>query len=89
MDIKSPACCNPWLLGPLWFGNTAQTEVLRGFTQHLQVTTAKAPTCPFISHGNKCELAYSYYRTISLFFNHLKHNKKSRPYPHIEGVYGE
>lgn len=43
--IKRPLCCNPWLLEPLLFGSarvrmTARTEVLRGFTQHLQPTTA-------------------------------------------------
>jgi len=44
VDIKSPLCCGPWLLEPLLSGSarfrmTAQTEALRGFTQHLQETT--------------------------------------------------
>jgi len=45
LGIKSPLGCSLWLLEPLLFGSsrvhmTAQTEALRGFTQHLHATTA-------------------------------------------------
>ena len=45
LGIKSPLCCSPWFLEPILFGSarvhmTAQTEALRGFTQHLQATNA-------------------------------------------------
>ena len=93
LRIKSPLCCNPWLLEPLIFGSawvrmTAQTEVLRGFTQYLQATTVTV-LVPSPHIGTDVNWFTHVLQDAIAVLEPLKAQPKSRPCPHIKGVCGE